>query len=378
LKIAFVADNVYPYYIGGIEKRVWELGRRLVKRGHEVHHYCLRYWDGPEVLCVDGVFLHGVCTVGELYVNGRRSIKTAGYFALRSFEHLLGERFDIIDCQNSPYLPVITSKMLQVLTRTRLVVTWHEVWGKYWYTYLGKLGFAGLFTEYVCAKLSKDAITVSTHTRDNLLRIGLKEDCIEIIPNGVDFNDICSTEGCPEKTDIIYAGRLMKEKCVDTLLCAVSTIRKSRPDVKCLIVGQGPERDQLCKLTEELDLCGNVIFRGFYPDYKQLIARIKSSTVLVLPSFSEGFGIIALEANACGVPVITSSSEKNAAKDLISHGHNGLIFDTTTEDLSGQIMKILDSSRDRWISPCLQIAKHYDWDNIVDNLEQYYNRLVVK
>lgn len=71
------------------------------------------------------------------------------------------------------------------------------------------------------------------------------------------------------------------------------------------------------KLTNELDLKGNVEFTGFLEDYQDVIAHMKSSKVLVLPSVREGFGMVVLEANACGVPVVVVDHPMNAAKDLV-------------------------------------------------------------
>ena len=67
MKIAFVYDVVYPYVKGGVEKRIWEMSRRLAARGHEVHIYGMKYWDGPDNIQVEGVMLHGVCAPMKLY-----------------------------------------------------------------------------------------------------------------------------------------------------------------------------------------------------------------------------------------------------------------------------------------------------------------------
>jgi hypothetical protein len=77
VKIAYIYDNVYPYCIGGVEKRIWEISKCLINRGHEVHFFCMKYWDGEEVIRKEGIWYHGVCPMMPLFRNDRRSIKQA-------------------------------------------------------------------------------------------------------------------------------------------------------------------------------------------------------------------------------------------------------------------------------------------------------------
>lgn len=143
MKIAFVYDAVYPWVKGGAEKRIYELGRRLAERGHDVHLFGVKWWDGPGKLQYEGMTLHGVCAPMELYVNGRRSITEAILFALRLFPYLVREKFDLIDASAFPYFSCFSVKLVSIIRRTPVVITWHEVWGDYWYEYLGWRGFFG-------------------------------------------------------------------------------------------------------------------------------------------------------------------------------------------------------------------------------------------
>ncbi len=74
MRIAFVYDTVYPETKGGVEKRVWELARRLATRGHEVHLLVPHAWDGPARIVREGVTFLGVCRSRDLYTTrGRRA-----------------------------------------------------------------------------------------------------------------------------------------------------------------------------------------------------------------------------------------------------------------------------------------------------------------
>lgn len=374
MKIAYIYDNVYPYYVGGVEKRIWEIGRRLSQKGHEVHWYCMKYWDGNDVVNKDGIWLHGVCSPLPLFSNGRRSIKEAIYFARRVFGPLRKEKFDIIEPQNFPYFPIFSAKASSFFKRSKLIVTWHEVWDSYWYDYLGTIGFCGLIVERFAALFSGNMIAVSELTRNGLVRMGLQKKRIELIPNGISLKSIENIKAVNEPIDVIFAGRLIKEKGVHILIEALGLLNQKKPGIKCLIIGDGPEKEELKKLVTKKKLQKNVRFTGFLEDYNSLIAYVKSSKVFVLPSKREGFGIVVIEANACGIPVITTNHPQNAAKDLIVNNKNGFLFDMTPEDLAKKILIFLDNNNSK--DCCKDLAKKYDWQNIVNSLEDYYTSLL--
>ncbi|MDD3551836.1 MAG: glycosyltransferase, partial [Methanothrix sp.] len=77
MEIAYVYDAVYPWVKGGAEKRIYELSRRLAARGHVVHCYGMKWWQGEDEIEREGVRFHGICEPRPLYVNGKRSIGEA-------------------------------------------------------------------------------------------------------------------------------------------------------------------------------------------------------------------------------------------------------------------------------------------------------------
>ncbi len=370
MKIAYIYDAVYPWIKGGAERRIWEISRRLVERGHEVHWFGIKWWNEDDVIIKDGVYLHGVCEPKDLYVKRRRSTKEAIYFAQKILFPLLKEDFDVIDCQVFPYFPCFTAKICSSLKRIPLVITWHEVWDDYWYEYLGKKGAFGKVVERMAVRLTDKMIAVSERTRKDLERVGVRKE-IKLIPNGIDFEKIERIRVLEEKSDIIFAGRLIKEKNVDVLIKAVSLVKKEIPDVKCVIIGEGPEQKGLETLANDSGLENNIEFTGFLVDYEDVISRMKSSKVFVLPSTREGFGIVALEANACGLPVVTVNHKMNATCDFITNDRNGFICELSEEDVAEKIFMALDKGKDME-RKCIENARGYDWDGIREDVEREY------
>jgi len=373
MKIAFIYDAVYPWVKGGAEKRVYELAKRLALRGHEVHWYSIGWWwteKDEKDMIMDGIHLHGVSKPVELYSDNRRSIKEAIIFGLKLFSPLSKESFDVVDCQGFPFFSCFTAKIHSIMGKSNLIITLLEVWGDYWYKYLGKSGIFGKIVERLMLGLTDNIITVSKKTESDLKSIINSKKSI-IIPAGIDFNHITKVQPSNEKSSVIFAGRLIKEKNVDVLINSIDTIKKKIPDIKCMIIGEGPEELRLKKLVNDLQIEDNIIFTGFMENYDDLIGYMKSSRVFVLPSTREGFGIVVIEANACGIPVVVVDHEMNAARDLVQDGVNGFKTKLSQEDMADSIIKLIenkDENKDIYI----EISAEYDWNNIVDSLEKVY------
>jgi len=375
MKIAFVYDVIYPYVKGGVEKRVWELATRLTRRGHEVHLFGMKFWDGEDKLNREGVFLHGVCSVQKLYAGGRRTVWQAFFFSIHLFIPLQKERFDIIDCQQFPLFSCIVSKAVSRINNIPLIITWYEVWGDYWFDYIGYKGILGKAIERYIASFNNPVIAVSRLTTGRFLTYFSRPVTL-LIPVGIDFSLIRSIHPSAEKSDIIFVGRLIKEKNICLLVQVFHTLALKQPDLRLMIIGDGPERSAITILIKVLSLESNVSVQGFMEDHNEVIARLKSSKVFVLPSTREGFGISALEALACGIPVVTVDHPANAIRDLITE-KNGFLCPLSAEDLTKTISLALGHHADMRES-CMASAELYDWDRIESEIELYYRSLIVR
>lgn len=370
MKIAYVYDAVYPWVTGGIERRVWELSRRLSEH-HEVHLYGWRYWGSEDTLKRNGVQLHGVASPpSTLYVDGRRSILPALSFAYHLVRPLRREDFDVLDCQQFPYFPSFASKLGALRKKSTMVLTWHEVWGQYWYDYLGYKGFAGKLIEESLAHLPDRHVAVSKRTQHDAESLGA--DSPTLVPNGVDLNRISEISPADEDIDVLFAGRLIESKNVSLLLEAIGIITETHPSIRCSIVGEGPERETLQSKISELGIEDNVSIEDFHESHDEVVALMKAADTFVSPSRREGFGLTALEALASGTPVVTVNAPRNAAQDLVDDGTTGFVCDETASDLA---TAIIASRRKLKGTACVAAAKPYDWDVITDRVTTVYEEV---
>ncbi len=380
MKIAYVHDAVYPFIKGGAERRMYEVSRRLVKRGHEVHIYGMHWWKEKGDIELEGVKIHGVSEGAQLYSQGRRSIKSAAIFASKVFPKISSKRFDVIDCFQAPYLHSFPAKLSSVFKRSPLIITWHEVWRGYWQEYLGSPGvFGRLMEKMILLGLADRVIAVSDQTRDDLMKLGVDSKNISVVPNGVDYTHVQKINPSKETSDVVYLGRLIKPKNVDLLIRAAAELKKDFPRLRVSVIGSGPEQSSLETLAKELGVQDNVKFHGFVEDHDDVISLMKSSKVFVIPSIQEGgASIVTQEANACGLPAIAVDHPLGIDKRLIVQGENGFFTEVKPEAIAERIKQLLsdENLRKKMSENSLNFAREWDWENVVDKLENVYNSVI--
>lgn len=369
MKIAFVTDAIYPYNKGGKEKRLFDISVRLSQDNHDVHIYTMKWWNGPNVKIENGVTLHAISKLYQLYSGNRRSVKEGLFFGL-SCLRLLAEDWDVIDVDHMPFFPLYSVKFVCLLKGKKMYVTWHEVWGReYWNKYLGKSGNIAYLIERLSVFMPDKIISVSKHTTNKLKKDLFSKKEIITIPDGIDVSHINKVKPSPAKSDVIFAGRLLLHKNVDILVKSIAILKEKIPSIKCLIIGDGPEKNKLERMVSSLNLTNNVFFLGFLENHDEVYSLIKSSKVFVLPSTREGFGIVVAESLACGTSVITVDHPDNAAKDLIKEGINGYLAEPNERSIADKILKIMqihDSMEPR------RGIEQYDWPFIIQKIKQSF------
>jgi glycosyltransferase involved in cell wall biosynthesis len=363
--VALVTDAIFPFHRGGKEIRYQQLARRLARHA-EVHVHTMRWWDGPASFTEDGVTYRALCPRLRMYVGSRRSILQAVVFAL-SCLRLLGRRFDAIEADHMPYLPLATLRLVATLRRRPLVVTWHEVWGPaYWREYLGRAGAVGWWVERAAMRLP-DRIVAASPTTGARLRAHLGDRTpVTVAPNGVDLEEIDRAPAAAERVDVVTVGRLIGHKRVDLLLDAIAGLRAAGREVTCRVIGAGPAAGELRAHAAAAGVDDLVEFRDDLAGPEALFGHLKAAGTFVLTSEREGFGIAVLEALACGVRVVTTSAPDNLAQELVGRSANGLVCPPEAAAVGEAIVRSLDSevehpNREAWV-------REYDWDRIADDV----------
>jgi len=198
-------------------------------------------------------------------------------------------------------------------------------------------------------------IAANNFARDSLIRIGTPEERIHTIFPGVDCqrfsprdtrHDLVEQLQLQGTMVLLSVGRLVPRKGHDVVLRALAKLPNDMPQYRYVIVGEGPERPRLEQLARELNLSDRVIFKGKIPD-SELPDYYNLCDLFVLANRDiegdlEAFGMVFLEANACGKPVLGGRTGGTA--DAVNDGITGLLFDPENIDDVARSLELLMNS----------------------------------
>ncbi len=240
------------------------------------------------------------------------------------------------------------------------------MWRSYWEEYLGSLAPFGKLVEQVTARVPQYPIAVSGLTADRLGAIGPDRDRIQTIPNGIDYNQIRTTESVADGFDVLLPGRLIDDKRVDLLLGAFDHVA---PDETTLgIVGDGPKRAELETLAGTLESADRITFTGFLEEYDEVLAQMRAASVFATPSTREGFGITAAEAMAAGCTVIGADHPDSAVGAVI--GDAGFLSEPTVSAIGAVLDRVLSGERPP--TDPVERAQRFDWDQVAEDAIEAY------
>ena len=219
---------------------------------------------------------------------------------------------------------------------------------------------------------------ISTSTRDSLIEdYAIPEERITVIPVGIDTEIFKPLSVPREENSVLFVGRLCERKGVGYLIEAAREIRKEIPDFKLHIVGEGEKRESLEGKVREYALDGNVIFHGRAAD-EDLPLWYNRASLFCLPSLFEGFGIVCLEAMACGTPVVASNAP--GITDVMPPENRDLLVEPgDVEGLSKRILELLadESRRERLGKTMRKRAEtEFDWKIIAMRFLSLYKEIV--
>lgn len=355
MKIAFLIELFYPH-VAGCERRILEIGKRLARRGHEVHVLTLQHdRDLPKRELIEGVVVHR-CARSNSYItpNGSRSLNGVFKYSLAVFKELLGQSFDVYYSNQWPMLHSIIVKPVA----SPLIQEWCEVW-----SHPPKV----MMLQKTLKVLCKHHVAVSEFTRRRLFNfLGLDGERVSVVPNGVDYQNFCRGSENKVWGRIAYIGRIVPHKHVEMLVDAFRKVKEKAPQAELHIVGSGPCLPLIKRKASRIKGC---FVHGFLPE-DEMLELLKSSWLFVLPSEREGSSIVVLEAMAAGLPFVTCNYPNNAAKELAKH-ECGVAVSPNSVSIASAILQFLnnDGIWKEMSYNARRFAEEHDWDSVTNQME---------
>lgn len=222
-----------------------------------------------------------------------------------------------------------------------------------------------------------NALKAATH------QVGVPTERIEVISNGIDLRRFIPPTPDPrhavevgQERIILFAGFLIKRKGVRYLLEALSLLSPDMPPFRAVIVGEGPEEDDLQALTDALGIRHCVEFVGFQPQ-AEVSRWMQRAHLFVLPSLEEGQGVVLLEALASGTPVV--ASDVDGIRDVVTPNVGHRVPAADPPALARAIEHVLmDGALWQQMSQQarLRAIEEYDWDKIGAQFVATYQALL--
>lgn len=384
--IALVYDVAYPFVEGGGQRRMFEIARRFVAWGWNVHWYSLKTWDGPALRTQDGITYHGLKGHADLFAgDGTRSRRAALSFGRAV---LLANAdfasYDIVWCGQWPYFHILALMARLVPWRGRILVDWWEVWGRHWNSYIGGVvGWVGRLLEWFLARTVTrigHVVAISDQGVGALVELGARRAGITLIPNGVNTASFATVPAAKGRVDIVSFGRIKDHKNIDHIVSAIAIARDKGMYLTADIVGDGPELAAVKAKAAALAVTSQITFHGRVDDGR-LIGLLKRARLFVHPSTKEGGGSITmLEANACGLPIVCYRHPLGVDPKLIIQGRTGLLVaNVSAEGLAAGIAEMLQLDDAQPVrEDCLAHARAFDWDAIALHYRQLVEGLLDK
>ncbi len=212
-------------------------------------------------------------------------------------------------------------------------------------------------------------ICVSHYLKKAIMNLGVPSEKIAVIPNGIDTKTFYLSSSPNGKSDIIFVGNFIERKGLDLLIKSFKKISMKSPDVNLKILGNGPIKSKIQLMVNELELNNRVKFMDQVSN-TEIATIIQNSRLLCLPSREEGFGVVLIEALACGVPVV--GARTGGIIDIIKSEEIGLLFEPgDANDLAFKLQYALDK---KWNQDMIrQAGLKFSWDRIIDQIIEQYS-----
>ena len=226
--------------------------------------------------------------------------------------------------------------------------------------------------------------SVSQSLKDDTLKLFNIKNEIQVIPNFIELDKIKKEDKSPcqrsvmandEERIITHISNFRKVKRIPDIIAIFNKIQKEIP-AKLMMVGEGPEKEKAEQLCRELGIQDKVIFFGNSNEIDTILCQ---TDLFLLPSKTESFGLVALEAMACGVPVISSNA--GGLPEVNKDGFSGYLSEVGDVDgMANNALKILKNQTDldQFKKNALITAQQFDIKKILPLYEELYQRAIAK
>jgi len=338
-------------FAGGAEIYIHQLAKNWIKAGNHVTIFCGN--DGKQLRTE---------TIDDINIVRRGGFYMVYFWAFLYYIFRFRGKYDlVIDCENG--IPFFTP----LYVRKPIFAVLHHVHQNIFFHSLPRpLALIASFLEkdlmpLVYRKIK--FITVSQSSKIEMEKLGIGKSGIEIIHNGVDLKQFILGDKSIYPM-VLYLGRLRAYKSVDVLIRAFKRVIGKYNEAILVIAGRGDAEKYLKELSDNLGFKKNqIIFKGKVTE-KEKIKLLQSAWVLVNPSFMEGWGVVVIEANACGTPVIASNVK--GLCDSVRNNESGYLVPYGDIDcFADKIIYVLENSeyRHRLNLEARKWAENFNWEN---------------
>lgn len=353
----FVPQTSNPEFKGGVQTRTYYIANRLKEKNN-----------------VDIISLN----IGNIEASPFSLFYRIIFFFKIIFRRF-GGKPDILEASNTTtYFPsFIYAKRIKIPAVAWVPDVLGEQWEKNFSFSVAK---AGKILEKLGLTLPWDHyIAMSQVTKSKLINLGINREKISVVYGGVDSTYLKKLKvNKYKKPTICVISRFLPYKRVEDVIKAVKIIENFIPQIRCIIIGEGPEKNNLISLISKLSLENSItIISNLKHD--KVMRILKRSHVFCLPSTVEGFGLVTIESMATGVPYVNSDISQTI--EITKKGMGGLLFSRKDErDLSEKIIRLLSNEDlyNKKVKQGLKLAKLYDWDIIAEQSEKIYKKVIHK
>lgn len=369
-----IGITCYPTY-GGSGVIATELGKALAQRGYEIH-----FISYAMPMRLDG--FSGNIVYHEVEIATYPVFEFPLYTPALASKMVEVARFERLDMLHVHYaIPHATSAFLakKILgsDKIKVLTTLHG-------TDITLVGLEPSFLPVMKFSIEQsDGVTaVSRFLKEKTItNYGINKE-IEVIPNFVDTAKYRRIDAQAIRRQIapggekvlIHVSNFRAVKRVADAINVYNTIRQRVPS-KLVLIGDGPDRSNCEKLCRDLKICEDVRFLG---KQAELVPLLSASDLFLMPSQSESFGLSALEAMACGVPVISSSV--GGLPELVAHGETGYIAEIgDIQRMARYAIDLLTNDQKHALyaeASRRRAVEMFDVKKVVDLYEDYYKKVL--